>query len=117
MRFLCLLLLLLGIIHPSFAMPVRIKDLTNVDGVRGNDLVGYGLVVGLNGSGDSLRNAPFTEEIMAGLLEVVSRMWWKLPSSELRACNDGSSQAARSRDIGSRGWDRVSQPSTFRIWI
>ena len=48
---------------------------------------------------------------------VVSRMWWKLPSSELRACNDGSSQAARSRDIGSRGWDRVSQPSTFRIWI
>ena len=49
--------------------------------------------------------------------EVVSRMWWKLPSSGLRACNDGSSQAARSRDIGSRGWDRVSQPSTFRIWI
>ena len=50
-------------------------------------------------------------------VEVVSRMWWKLPSSGLRACNDGSSQAARSRDIGSRGWDRVSQPSTFRIWI
>ena len=35
--------------------------------------------------------------------EVVSRMWWKLPSSGLRACNDGSSQAARSRDIGSSG--------------
>nr|WP_230383132.1 flagellar basal body P-ring protein FlgI [Paracoccus shanxieyensis] len=51
------------------AAPVRIKDLANVDGVRGNDLVGYGLVVGLNGSGDSLRNSPFTEEIMAGLLE------------------------------------------------
>lgn len=34
---------------------------------------------------------------------VVSRMWWKLPSSGLRACNDGSSQAARSRDIGSSG--------------
>jgi flagellar P-ring protein precursor FlgI len=51
------------------AVPVRIKDLANVDGVRGNDLVGYGLVVGLNGSGDSLRNSPFTEEIMAGLLE------------------------------------------------
>ncbi|MFT4011919.1 MAG: flagellar basal body P-ring protein FlgI [Paracoccus sp. (in: a-proteobacteria)] len=51
------------------AAPIRIKDLANVDGVRGNDLVGYGLVVGLNGSGDSLRNAPFTEEIMAGLLE------------------------------------------------
>jgi flagellar P-ring protein FlgI len=37
--------------------------------VRGNDLVGYGLVVGLNGTGDGLRNAPFTEEIMANLLE------------------------------------------------
>ena len=34
---------------------------------------------------------------------VVSRMWWKLASSGLRACNDGSSQAARSRDIGSSG--------------
>ena len=51
------------------AAPVRIKDLVEFDGVRGNDLVGYGLVVGLNGSGDSLRNAPFTEEIMANILE------------------------------------------------
>ena len=34
---------------------------------------------------------------------VVSRMWWKLPSSGLRACDIGSSQAARSRDIGSSG--------------
>ena len=39
----------------------------------------------------------------AKTLRVVSRMWWKLPSSGLRACNDGSSQAARSRDIGSSG--------------
>lgn len=53
----------------AFATPIRIKDLANVDGVRGNDLVGYGLIVGLNGTGDSLRNAPFTEEIMANLLE------------------------------------------------
>ena len=49
--------------------PVRIKDLVEFDGVRGNDLVGYGLVVGLNGSGDGLRNAPFTEEIMSNILE------------------------------------------------
>ncbi|SIQ75512.1 flagellar P-ring protein precursor FlgI [Paracoccus thiocyanatus] len=69
MRFLCLILLLLGLAGPAFSAPVRIKDLANIDGVRGNDLVGYGLVVGLNGSGDSLRNSPFTEEIMAGLLE------------------------------------------------
>lgn len=51
------------------AAPVRLKDLVEFDGVRGNDLVGYGLVVGLNGTGDGLRNAPFTEEIMSNLLE------------------------------------------------
>lgn len=48
---------------------VRLKDLVDIDGVRGNDLVGYGLVVGLNGSGDGIRNAPFTEEILANVLE------------------------------------------------
>ncbi len=53
----------------SFANQVRIKDLVEFDGVRGNDLIGYGLVVGLNGTGDGLRNAPFTEEIMANVLE------------------------------------------------
>jgi flagellar P-ring protein precursor FlgI len=53
----------------ALAAPVRIKDLVEFDGVRGNDLVGYGLVVGLNGTGDGIRNAPFTEEIMANLLE------------------------------------------------
>jgi flagellar P-ring protein precursor FlgI len=51
------------------AAPIRIKDLVEFDGVRGNDLVGYGLVVGLNGSGDGIRNAPFTEEIMTNILE------------------------------------------------
>lgn len=53
----------------TVAMPVRIKDLVEFDGVRGNDLVGYGLVVGLNGTGDGIRNAPFTEEIMSNILE------------------------------------------------
>ena len=51
------------------AGPIRIKDLVEFDGVRGNDLVGYGLVVGLNGTGDGLRNSPFTEEIMSNILE------------------------------------------------
>lgn len=64
---LCLFLSLL----PTLAMAeaIRIKDLVEVDGVRGNDLVGYGLVVGLNGTGDGIRNAPYTEEIMSNLLE------------------------------------------------
>lgn len=54
---------------PLWAGEVRIKDLVEFDGVRGNDLVGYGLVVGLNGTGDGIRNAPFTEEIMSNILE------------------------------------------------
>ena len=53
----------------ALSTPIRIKDLVEFDGVRGNDLVGYGLVVGLNGTGDGLRNAPFTEEIMVNILE------------------------------------------------
>ena len=65
------LLCLLCLALPSLvaAGPIRIKDLVEFDGVRGNDLVGYGLVVGLNGTGDGIRNAPFTEEIMSNLLE------------------------------------------------
>ena len=47
----------------------RIKDLVEIEGVRGNDLVGYGLVVGLKGTGDAIRNSPFTEEALANLLE------------------------------------------------
>ena len=52
-----------------YGAEARIKDLVEFDGVRGNDLVGYGLVVGLNGTGDGMRNSPFTEEALANLLE------------------------------------------------
>lgn len=48
---------------------VRLKDIVNVEGVRGNDLVGYGLVVGLDGTGDGIRNSPYTEEALSNLLE------------------------------------------------
>jgi len=47
----------------------RVKDLIDVQGIRDNMLVGYGLVVGLAGSGDSLRNAPFTQESLNTMLE------------------------------------------------
>jgi len=47
----------------------RIKDITAVQGVRANQLVGYGLVVGLNGTGDSLRNAPFTAQSLQSMLD------------------------------------------------
>lgn len=53
----------------AYASEARIKDLVDIDGVRGNDLVGYGLVVGLNGTGDGLRNSPFTEDALTNLLE------------------------------------------------
>jgi flagellar P-ring protein precursor FlgI len=47
----------------------RIKDLANFEGVRQNQLIGYGLVVGLNGSGDTLNNIPFTKQSLTAMLE------------------------------------------------
>jgi flagellar P-ring protein precursor FlgI len=47
----------------------RVKDLVEVQGIRDNMLVGYGLVVGLNGTGDSLKNAPFTQQSIQAMLE------------------------------------------------
>ena len=58
-----------AIAPPLVQAAPRIKDLVEIEGVRGNDLVGYGLVVGLNGTGDGIRNSPFTEEALANLLE------------------------------------------------
>lgn len=68
-RFIAALLMLMILPTLCAAGAIRLKDLVEFDGVRGNDLVGYGLVVGLNGTGDGLRNAPFTEEIMSNILE------------------------------------------------
>ncbi len=63
---LCGLLLSAGPV--ATAAPSRLKDLVMVEGVRENQLVGYGLVVGLNGTGDTLRNAPFTEQSLEAML-------------------------------------------------
>jgi flagellar P-ring protein precursor FlgI len=51
------------------AAEVRIKDIVQFEGVRDNMLVGYGLVVGLNGTGDTLDSAPFTQQSLVGMLE------------------------------------------------
>ena len=69
MKWFLALALIISWVQAAMAGPVRIKDLVEFDGVRGNDLVGYGLVVGLDGTGDGLRNAPFTEDIMTNILE------------------------------------------------
>jgi flagellar P-ring protein precursor FlgI len=53
---------------PAFAFS-RVKDLVDVQGIRDNMLIGYGLVVGLNGTGDSLKNAPFTQLSIQSMLE------------------------------------------------
>ena len=67
-RFLALIVLALMLPGPVLALS-RIKDLASIEGVRENQLVGYGLVVGLNGTGDTLNNAPFTKQSLTAMLE------------------------------------------------
>ncbi len=63
-----LALVLLAAANPAYAAS-RIKDIVDFEGVRDNPLVGYGLVVGLNGTGDSLTNSGFTKQSLIGMLE------------------------------------------------
>ena len=53
----------------AHAAAARIKDIVDFEGIRENQLVGYGLVVGLNGTGDSLNNSPFTKQSLQSMLE------------------------------------------------
>ncbi len=65
-------MLLAGLVCASpseVSAQTRIKDIATVRGVRSNQLFGYGLVVGLNGTGDSLRNASFTEQSIQSMLD------------------------------------------------
>ena len=58
-----------GLATTEAAAASRIKDIADFQGVRDNMLIGYGLVVGLNGTGDTLRNAPFTRQSLESMLE------------------------------------------------
>ncbi len=62
----------------------RIKDLAAIEGVRENQLVGYGIVVGLAGTGDSLTNAPFTRQSLQAMLE---RMGVNTRGANMRTAN------------------------------
>src|SRR5262249_28422047 len=62
LRAACLTMILALCVPVSAGATSRIKDLTNIEGVRQNQLIGYGLVVGLNGTGDTLNNIPFTKQ-------------------------------------------------------
>jgi flagellar P-ring protein precursor FlgI len=68
-RFVRLLVLLSGLVALPVLAQVRVKDIADVEGVRENQLVGYGLVVGLNNTGDKLDSAVFTRESLIGMLE------------------------------------------------
>jgi flagellar P-ring protein precursor FlgI len=60
-------LLLLWPVEAGWAAPTRLKELVSIEGVRDNQLVGYGLVVGLNGTGDK-RQTVFAAQTLANLL-------------------------------------------------
>ncbi|RLB84314.1 MAG: flagellar biosynthesis protein FlgA, partial [Deltaproteobacteria bacterium] len=62
------LLLLAGLFFPVIADAARIKDLAAIQGIRTNQLTGYGLVVGLNGTGDK-NNVLFTRQSLINLLD------------------------------------------------
>ena len=66
---LILLAISLCLTAPLAHAATRIKDIVTVQGVRPNQLIGYGLVIGLNGTGDSLRNAPFTGQSIQSMLD------------------------------------------------
>ena len=66
------------------AAPARIKDIVDMEGIRENQLIGYGLVVGLNGTGDSLNNSPFTKQSLQSMLE---RMGVNTQGENVRTAN------------------------------
>jgi hypothetical protein len=68
LAFVSLLLLPVLLTPRDAGAQARIKDITDVQGIRDNQLVGYGLVVGLNNTGDSLQNAVFTKQSLVGML-------------------------------------------------
>jgi len=73
-----------AIYAPSAHADSRIKDLADIEGVRENMLIGYGLVVGLDGTGDRIRNTPFTRESLVSMLE---RMGVNIRSETLNTDN------------------------------
>jgi len=69
LRVLPRLLLITAVFSASTAQAVRIKDVADIAGVRTNHLIGYGLVVGLPGTGDKTTQAPFTVQSLKNMLQ------------------------------------------------
>lgn len=68
----------------AYAADSRIKDIVNFEGIRDNMLVGYGIVVGLDGTGDNLKNSAFTQQ---GLEDLLSRMGINTRGANLKTKN------------------------------
>ena len=67
--FFVIFMVLFAVSSTAQAKTTRIKDIVDIEGVRENQLVGYGIVVGLNGTGDGLNNSPFTRQSLEAMLE------------------------------------------------
>src|SRR5262247_3859406 len=87
LRSLTILLLLAGALFTSPANAgTRLKELVTIEGVRENQLLGYGLVVGLNGTGDR-RQTLFSAQTLANLLQ---QMGVSVPGAAIRVQNVAS---------------------------
>ena len=76
-------LVILAVGTAADAQSARIKDIASIEGVRANQLLGYGLVVGLEGSGDS-QQTRFTAQSMANMLETYGI---KVPGDKIKVKN------------------------------
>jgi flagellar P-ring protein precursor FlgI len=82
-RLYLLIILLFGFIYPAMGMPARIKDIASIKGIRPNQLFGYGLIVGLNGSGDKAGTG-FT---IQGLVNMLERMGVHISAADVKVSN------------------------------
>ena len=100
-QILAVVITLLAIASPANA--ARVKDLADIEGVRGNQLVGYGIVVGLNGTGDK-RGALFTPQSMSNLLE---RLGVRVSPQDLKLANVAAVMATADLPAFSRPGSRL----------
>nr|WP_026350098.1 flagellar basal body P-ring protein FlgI [Bordetella sp. FB-8] len=84
LRRLCALALGATVLVSGTVDAERLQDLANLQGVRGNQLVGYGLVVGLDGTGDQVTQTPFTQQ---SLINMLSRLGVTVPASNMQLKN------------------------------
>lgn len=87
--------------HPAAA--ARLKDIADIEGIRGNQLIGYGVIVGLNGTGDK-RGALFTPQTLSNLLE---RLGVRVRPEDLKVANVAAVMATAELPPFSRPGTRI----------